>query len=219
MADKPIKVCLTNRGEDSETPWAHDLGAATGIKGGRRVRLVNVPFLHAKPTWGDVIVVVPADGQLTWDRDGVAWKDIGTRIAEDGGRWAMIVDYAPHPGDATGNVAFDALARACETSDVVCEGAWGPTGDVPGRAYLAVRGDMDADSVMSSLRAGQLPCELIQIHPAPAKPKAAKPKKQAPAKPAAKKPAAKKPVAKKPAATKPVAKAAAAKTKAKPKRK
>src|SRR5205085_12393659 len=58
MAAKPktIKVCLTNRGEDSETPWAHDLGAAPG---GRKVRLVNVPFLHAKPTWGDVIVVAP----------------------------------------------------------------------------------------------------------------------------------------------------------------
>ena len=174
MSEKPIKVCLTNRGEDSETPWAQDLGAATGIKGGRRVRLVNVPFLHAKPTWGDVIVVVPANGQLTWDRDGVAWKDIGSRIAEDGGRWAMIIDYAPHPGDASGSVAFDAVARACETADVVCEGAWGPQQGVPGRLYLAVRTDVAAQAVMSTLRAGALPCELIQVHPAPAKPKARK---------------------------------------------
>src|SRR5512135_3100314 len=103
-SEKTIKVCLTNRGEDSETPWAHDLGPATGKKGSRRVRLVNVPFLHAKPTWGDVIVVSPVeDGLPTWDRDGAAWKDIGKRIAEDGGRWAMILDYTPHPGDPTGD--------------------------------------------------------------------------------------------------------------------
>jgi hypothetical protein len=217
MAEKPIKVCLTNRGEDSETPWAHDLGAATGIKGGRRVRLVNVPFLHAKPTWGDIIVVTPANGQLTWDRDGVAWKDIGMRIAEDGGRWAMIIDYTPHPGDASGNVAFDALSRACEAADVVCEGAWGPTADVPGRAYLAVKIDVDADAVMTTLRAGQLPCELIQIHPAPSKPKAkpkAKAKAKAIAKPAPKGKPKQKPVAAKPAP----AKKPAGKAKPKPKK-
>jgi hypothetical protein len=170
MAEKTIKVCLTNRGEDSETPWAQDLGPAPGVKGGRRVRLVNVPFLHAKPTWGDVVVVSPvADGVLTWDRDGVPWKDIAARIAEDGGRWAMIIDYAPHPGDPTGDVAFRALSKACETADVVCEGAWGPQGDVSGRAYLAVKSDTDADEVMEALRAAALPCELAQIHPAPAK--------------------------------------------------
>ena len=208
MADKTIKVCLTNRGEDSETPWATDLGPAPGVKGGRRVRLVNVPFLHAKPTWGDVIVVVPvAEGLPTWDRDGVAWKQIGTRIAEDGGRWAMILDYAPHPGDDSGQVAFAALAKACENADIVCEGAWGPQGSVPGRAYLAVKDEVQVEAVMASLRAAALPCELTQIHPAPAKP-ANK------AKPAAKKKAAAKPSAK--PVAKPTAKPAA-KSKAKPK--
>src|SRR5450432_1792453 len=78
-ATKAIKVCLTNRGEDQETPWAHDLGPAPGPKGSRKVRLVNVPFLHAKPTWGDVIVVSPVeDGFPTWDRDGVPWTKVGT---------------------------------------------------------------------------------------------------------------------------------------------
>src|SRR5580698_4470984 len=108
---KTIKVCLTNRGNDSETPWALDLGPAKGVKGGRRVRLVNVPFMHAKPTWGDVVVVVPVkDGLPTWDRDGVAWEQIGTRILEDSGRWAMIVDYTPKQG---GEVAYRALVDAC----------------------------------------------------------------------------------------------------------
>jgi len=180
VADKTIKVCLTNRGEDSETPWAQDLGAAPGVKGGRRVRLVNVPFLHAKPTWGDVIVVAPRDGQLTWDRDGVGWKQIGTRIEEDGGRWAMIIDYSPHEAKDDG---FAALAKACEQSDVVCEGAWSPQGAMAGRAYLAVKLDVTADAVMASLGAAELPCELTQIHPAPAPPPKKKPapKKKKPA--------------------------------------
>src|SRR3954466_3111963 len=105
MAEKPkmIKVCLTNRGEDSETPWAEDLGPAPGPDGSRKVKLVNVPFLHAKPTWGDVIVVSPVeDGLLTWDRNNVWWKQVPERIEHDGGRWAMIVDYAPRPGDTKG---------------------------------------------------------------------------------------------------------------------
>ncbi len=206
MADKTIKVCLTNRGEDIETPWAHDLGPAPpgqGPKGSRRVRLVNVPFLHAKRTWGDVIVVSPvADGFPTWDRDGVAWPKIGSRIAEDGGRWAMIVDYTASDGDT----AYRALSQACERADIVCEGAWGP-GDKPGRAYLAVKHDLDADAVMAKLRAAALPCELIQVHPAPASPASgARPpasgkketRKPEPKKPELKKPEPKKPEPKKP---------------------
>ena len=168
-AEKTIKVCLQNRGEDIETPWAIDLGPVTkDKKGSRRVRIVNVPFLHAKPTWGDVIVVSPVDdGFPTWDRDGVAWKDIGSRIAEDGGRWAMIVDYTSHPGDTNGVTAYRALAAACETADIVCEGAWGPDAKKPGRTYLAVRHDRTAEQIISALRAAELPCELIQVHPAP----------------------------------------------------
>jgi hypothetical protein len=192
--DKTIKVCLTNRGKDVETPWAQDLGPAAGKKGHRRVRLVNVPFLHAKPTWGDVVVVAPVDDGLpTWDRDGVAWKQIGTRIDEDGGRWAMIVDYVPRADDVTGDVAYAALTASCEAADIVCEGAWGP-GKKPGRVYLAVRIERVADEVMKVLAAAKLPCELIQVHPSPAAVKAAPAKKAAPSKKAA--PAKKKPTKK-----------------------
>ncbi len=201
MAKKPIKVCLTNQGADTETPWAEDLGPAPGPRGARRVRLINVPFMHAKPTWGDVIVVTPVkDGFPTWDRDGTPWSKIETRIAEDGGRWAMIVDYAPHPDTKN---AFDAFARACAEHDVVCEGAWGPRDGKPGRAYLALANELTDAALMSTLRAASLPCELIQIHPAPApkpkatkKPTAAKPRASL-AKTSAKKPAAKKTLAKK----------------------
>jgi hypothetical protein len=179
MADKTIKVCLTNRGEDSETPWAHDLGPAPGPKGSRRVRLVNVPFLHAKPTWGDVIVVSPVEeGFPTWDREGVTWAKIGTRIAEDGGRWAMIVDYTARAGDRTGENAFRALAKACEAADIVCEGAWAPD-ERPGRVYLAVKLETTPEAAMAMLRAAAVPCELTQVHPAPSAPKASGVRRQA----------------------------------------
>lgn len=184
---KPIKVCLTNQGQDTETPWATDLGPEPGPSGSRRVRLINVPFLHAKPTWGDVVVVSPVkNGFPTWDRAGVPFAQISTRIAEDSGRWAMIVDYAPHP-DGDGDTAFNALAYACAEHDIVCEGAWGPHDEAPGRAYLAVKADLTDVEAMSRLRASELPCELTQIHPAPPKRKPQKratPKKAAPRKPA-----------------------------------
>jgi hypothetical protein len=169
MADKPklIKVCLTNRGHDTETPWAEDLGPVEGSPNARRAKIVNVPFLHAKPTWGDVIAVTPgADGVLTWDRDNVPWKAVSSRLLEDGGRWAMIVDYAPRAGTKGGD-AFTAFASACESLDIVCEGAWSPKPKEPGRAYLAVRKEFPDHSVMHALRDSKLPCELIQVHPDP----------------------------------------------------
>jgi hypothetical protein len=181
---KPIKICLTNQGEDQETPWAHDLGPAPG---GRKVRLVNVPFMHAKPTWGDVIIVKPVeDGLPTWDRGGVPWSKLDTRIVEDGGRWAMIVDYRPAK---SGDAAFKAIAHACAELDIVCEGAWGPKNGDAGRTYLAVKHGTSDTAVMNHLRRAELPCTLQQIHPTPPKPKA-KPKKKA--KPIAKKRRAKK---------------------------
>jgi hypothetical protein len=180
---KLIKVCLTNQGEDTETPWAEDLGPAPrGPKGSRRVRLANVPFLHARPTWGDIIIVSPVeDGVLTWDRDGASWKKVPSLILETGGHWAMIVDYQPH-SDTSGIAAYRALEDACVEHDIVCEGAWAPAKGEPGRAYFAVPASLDDRTVMTALRAASLPCELIQIHPKPVAKK----------KPAAKKPAKRK---------------------------
>lgn len=174
MASEPplIKVCLTNQGEDVETPWAHDLGPAPDAPpGSRLVRLVNVPFMHAKPTWGDMIVVSPAaDGILTWDRGGTPWPQIGTRLVEDGGRWAMIVDYLPRP-DLAEAEAFQRLNRACDAARVVCEGAWGPRDQDLGRVYLAVPRDLSAEAVMARLHEAALPMQLVQIHPEPRRPR------------------------------------------------
>lgn len=176
MPGKPklIKVCLANEGRDVETPWAHDLGPARGPKGSRKARLVNVPFMHAKPTWGDVIVVRPEDGFMLWDREGVTFAKIGTRILEDGGRWAMIVDYTPN-GRAD---AYKQLAEACAELDIVCEGALAPEPKRPGRAYLAVPSPLTDVAVMTKLRAAKLSCQLAQVHPKPAAPKPAAKKKR-----------------------------------------
>ena len=169
---KPIKVCLMNAGDQIETPWAEDLGPASGPRGSRRVRLLNVPFLHAKPTWGDVIVVSPnGHSQLAWDRGGVPYARIASRIAEDGGRWAMILDYEPH-ADTSAKDAFRELVRACGEHEIVCESG------TPGRAFLAVQRALTDAQVMTRLRAAELPCELVQVHPAKATPKP-KPKSRA----------------------------------------
>lgn len=173
MATKPklIKVRLTNEGAQSETPWAHDLGR---VEGGRKVRLVNVPFMHAKPTWGDTIVVKEIKGDFpTWDRGGTPWSKISSKILVDGGRWAMIVHYEPHPD---GKDAFKALDKACLEHDIICEGAVGPRSGRPGTAYLAVPLALSDTQVMKALRDEELPCELTQVHPKP-KP-TAKPKKK-----------------------------------------
>src|SRR5437899_6144511 len=95
---KLVKICLHDDGEDVETPWAEDLGPIDIADGARRVRIANIPYLHEKPTYEDVIVVVPdedhPDRRLTWNRKGTAYEDIGKRISEDSGRWLMIIDYA-----------------------------------------------------------------------------------------------------------------------------
>ncbi len=163
---KLVKVRLHSNGEDVETPFAEDLGPAAGSWGSRKVRLANVPFLHAKPTYGDVIVVEPdPDGRLTWNSGGVPFDEIGARIAEDGGRWAMIVDYELRE-DAHGvTAAFQALDMAAESADIAVEGCFAPRNERPGRAYLAVPDTMGVEEVLTMLRAANIPLELKLVHP------------------------------------------------------
>lgn len=137
----------------------------TGGTWARRVRLDNVPFLHAKHTYSDVIIVAPAeDGRLTWNASGVAYEEISTRIAEDGGRYALIVDYAPHAG-ADGNAVFAALCRAAEQRDIVAEGAFAASERGPGRAHLAVPEGLLPPEVMAHLHAAVTTGTLTLIHP------------------------------------------------------
>ncbi len=157
-----IKVRLTNSGDATEMPWAQDLGRTPG--GARKVRLANVPFMHARPTWGDVIAVAPAaDGVLTWDRRGLPFEALDHLILETGGRWALIIDVGSAPGRAAAD-PLAALTAACVAAGYVCEGAYAPRPGLPGRAYLAVPEDVSAATVMATLR-GAVALPLTLFHP------------------------------------------------------
>jgi hypothetical protein len=164
---KLVKVRLHNQGEDVETAWAEDLGSVDQDSPRRRVRLGNVPFLHAKPTYGDVIEVRPdeADGMLDWDREGLAFEHIGRRIHADGGRWAMILDYEAAPPDRDVNAAFKALDIAAEKADIAVEGAFVAKGGHGGRAYLAVPGSKSVSDVLAWLRSSKVALTFTLVHP------------------------------------------------------
>jgi len=160
-----VKIRLQQRGEDVETPWAEDLGPVQGRPGARRVRIGSVPFFHAKPTYEDVIVVEPdpTDGMLMWDGHGVAFEEIGSRIAEDGGRYALIIDYEII--DASVEDTFNRLDLVAELAGVVLEGCYGPKPGKPGRAYLAAPNEMAVADVLGRLEAAALPVKLTLVHP------------------------------------------------------
>jgi hypothetical protein len=162
-----VKVRLHNRGEDVETPWAEDLGPLEGPHAGRLVRIGNVPFLRAKPTYGDVIAVIPdpVDGVLVWDAAGVAFDEIGTRIERDGGRWVTIIDYWPRSPYAGLDTVFKALDVAGEEIDVAVEGAFVRQGAQTARAYLAVPAVMTLQDVLDWLRTGVNGLEFTLVHP------------------------------------------------------
>ena len=162
-----VKIRLHNQGEDVETPWAEDLGPLEGAQPGRLVRVGNVPFLHAKPTYGDVIAVIPdpIDGVLEWDAAGVAFEDIGTRIAHDEGRWVAIIDYWPVSSDDDLDRVFKALDIAGENVDVAVEGAFVRRDRRSARAYLAVPGSMTLPDLLAWLRSDVKTIAFTLVHP------------------------------------------------------
>lgn len=164
---KLVKICLHSQGKDVETPWAEDLGPAAVSPGARFVRLGNVPFLHAKPTYGDVLVVVPDPvyNKLTWDREGLPFERIRERIVEDGGRYTVIIDYELSPPGSDPQPAFSALDVAGENANVNVEGCFGPTAERPGRAYFAVPYAMSIAALLAYLDEQNLPMSLRLVHP------------------------------------------------------
>lgn len=165
--DRLVKVTLRSDEDDPETPWAEDLGEDPRRPGSRLVRIGNVPFLHAKPTYGDVVSVEPdEDGLLTWDRGDTAFEDIDALIVEDAGRWAMIVDYALSPEAGVDlKVGFGALVRAGEHADIVVEGCFANEAAGTGRAYLAVPGHLEVEAAFELLVKAELPLTLDLVHP------------------------------------------------------
>lgn len=183
MSEETVeKVFLHDRHGDVESCWCEPAGFA----GGRRLlRLVNVPFAHAKPTYDDVIAVLrdpKFEGHWAWDRGGVPFSKVSTLIHEDGGRTAAIVDYRMSPG---GN--FGALVRWLRTAhDVVAEGCFGPRGRAPGRVYLAVPAGLDLDALLAETRAEFAAFSLVRVHPPRRKKKSAIASRRATKKPAKK---------------------------------
>ena len=158
------RLCLHNQGADSETPWAEDLGPADG-EGARRVRLDNVPFLHAKPTYGDELIVTPnADGVLAWDRGGLPWERIDERIAQDGGRYVMIVDYLP-AASAEVQATFQSLCDAASAIGGTSEGCFPPKDSRPGRMYVAMPDATEVGEVMKALDGAATGAALTLVHP------------------------------------------------------
>ena len=161
--NKLLKVRLQSRGEDVETLWAEVLAEAD--ESGFLVRLGNVPFLHAKPTYEDAILVRPDpdDGFPTWDSGGVAWKGISRTIHEDRRRWSMIVDWAPvDPADNV-NAAFRQLDRAAGLLDVATEGM-GRVKEL-WRCYLAVPEALGVATVLEALRITLPSLRIVLVHP------------------------------------------------------
>jgi hypothetical protein len=169
-----VKVFLHDRGEDVESAWCQPVGPSL-------FRLVNVPFLHAKPTYGDVVAAERNDdGNWAWDRRGVAQTRLGERLHEDGGRYALIVDYT-----MWAEADLGALVQALERKhDIVGEGCFGPRGEEPGRLYLAAPRALDPAAVMAAVTKLGRGFRFALIHPVAPKKRAAKKK------PPMKKPAA-----------------------------
>lgn len=114
-------------------------------------RLVSVPFLHSKPTWGDVIVAEPDREQQfprAWDRGGIPFHRIAERIYADGGRYAAILDY-----DEGRAAQFQEIASWLEEAlDVVAEGCFEPRNGGPGRLYMAVPDALAAAALFGRLQ-------------------------------------------------------------------
>lgn len=161
---KHLKIRLHDQGEDPETVWAEDLGAAVLNSAARYVRIGNIPVLHAKPTFGDVIEVLPdEDGMLEWDRRGVEFDDIGERILEDGGRWVAIIDYWPSRRNSDLESTFQALDAAARSRDIVIEGAFAEK--KRGCAYLAVPNAMSLVGLVGWLNTQRASIRYRLLHP------------------------------------------------------
>jgi hypothetical protein len=157
---EPVKLFLHEDHDHVESVWAVKVGKA---RNGTLLRLDNVPFVHAKPTYGDV-VLAKADRELevpyAWNLAGIKSAEMSKRLHEDGGRYAAIVDYQLPRG-----ASFARLCTWLKTHDVVTEGCYGPDDKQPGRLYLAIPKTLKMPALMIEAKKRFGSMKLQQIHP------------------------------------------------------
>jgi hypothetical protein len=152
--DALVKLFLHKNHSDVESVWGEKVGK---VRGGTLVRLDNVPFLHAKPTYGDV-VVAKRDKELEVD---FAFNIPHGTVHADGGRHAAIVDYTMAKG-----ASFARLSKWLHAKlDVVPEGCFGPDGKEPGRLYLAIPEVLKTEDVVGRMAEHFPKFRFVQIHP------------------------------------------------------
>ncbi|MBX2803196.1 MAG: hypothetical protein KTR31_36285 [Myxococcales bacterium] len=159
--DELMKVLIHDGGVDTETTWALRVPSPPGRV---FVRLDNVPFLHAKPTLGDVIEVVqdPAQpGFLSFDKAGRSYDEVCSALVEDSGRYAVIVTYTCEDSQRFGALA----AWIREGGELHPEGAFGPRDGEPGTMYLAVEAHVEPDEVMARLDTNGFGYRFSLVHP------------------------------------------------------
>ncbi len=166
--ERLVKISMHRDGEDVETPWAEDLGVDPACAGNRLVRIGNVPYLYAKPTYGDVVSVSPSDdGRLEWNSHNKTYDEIvDLLIAKDGGRWVMIVDYAAAvASDASLADLFRQFDLAAESANIVVEGCYSDHEERTGRAYLAVPKTVSGDGAIKYFARAIEQLTLAVVHP------------------------------------------------------
>jgi hypothetical protein len=101
---------------------------------------------------------------LCWNSGGNPHEKLAQLIEEDGGRYALIVDFTLTALAKDAQTEFSALDRAGEELDIAVEGCFGPKKGKPGRAYLAAPYAMKPPEVMIRLRSKHLPLILTLVH-------------------------------------------------------
>jgi hypothetical protein len=135
-----VKVVLHDRGDRVETARCQPVG----FEDGRALfRVDSIPFLHAKPTYDDVIV---ARGDDTYAGNWT-WNGAAGRIHKDGGRYALLVEY-----HAAAEADFPRLTQLLRRDhDIVVEIGYPPHGKKAGRLYIAAPRRMGTSEVLRAL--------------------------------------------------------------------
>jgi hypothetical protein len=164
-----VKLRLHSCGEEGETAWGEDCGPAPAPEGARFVRVGTIPFIHAKPTYGDVIVAAPGGpgALLAWDSRGGSYEEVVESLIEDAGRFTVILEYDVASPAIDPDAAYAALERACHGAGIAVETCFGPWDGEPGRVYLALPGELDVEEVLAFLAGEGVPLTLGVVHPRP----------------------------------------------------